>query len=67
MRLWPTSATQLVDLQEVLGQSSPEPWEPAGAGVGVLAGVFWGGWYGFVAYSRHEEAERRARRSSGHD
>ena len=38
-----------------------------GAGVGVLAGGFWGGWYGFVAYSRHEEAERRARRSSGHD
>ena len=39
MRLWPTSATHLVDVQEVLGRSSPEPWEPAGAGIAV-AGCF---------------------------
>jgi hypothetical protein len=30
-----------------------------GAGVGVLAGVFWAGWYAFVEYSQHEEVERR--------
>jgi deoxyribonuclease V len=39
MGLWPTSATQLLDFQKVLGQSSPEPWEPAGAGIAV-AGCF---------------------------
>src|SRR5437016_11970448 len=39
MGLWPTSATHLVDVQEVLGRSSPEPWEPAGAGIAV-AGCF---------------------------
>jgi hypothetical protein len=32
------------------------------AGVGVLAGLFWASWYGFVAFSHHEEAERRATR-----
>jgi len=35
---------------------------PAAAGVGVLAGLFWASWYGFVAFSHHEEAERRATR-----
>lgn len=30
------------------------------AGVGVLAGLFWAGWYGFVAFSHREESERRA-------
>ena len=35
MGLWPTSATRLVELQEVLGRSSPEPWEPAAAGMAV--------------------------------
>ena len=39
MGLWPTSATRLVELQEVLGRSSPEPWEPAAAGMAV-AGCF---------------------------
>jgi hypothetical protein len=29
------------------------------AGVGVLAGVFWAGWYAFVDFSRREESERR--------
>lgn len=33
------------------------------AGVGVLAGLFWASWYGFVAFSHHEETERRARRA----
>jgi deoxyribonuclease V len=39
MGLWPTSATRLVELQEALGRSSPEPWEPAAAGMAV-AGCF---------------------------
>src|SRR5262245_492536 len=29
-----------------------------GAGVGVLAGIFWASWYAFVSYSQHEEDER---------
>jgi hypothetical protein len=29
-----------------------------GAAVGVLAGVFWGSWYAFVAYAEREERER---------
>jgi hypothetical protein len=33
------------------------------AGVGVLAGLFWAGWYGFVAYAHHEDTERRAHRA----
>jgi hypothetical protein len=32
------------------------------AGVGVLAGVFWGTWMGFVSYSNSMEAERHADR-----
>ncbi len=35
-----------------------------GAGVGVLAGLFWAAWYGFVAFARNEEAERRSSLSS---
>ena len=31
-----------------------------GGAVGVLAGVFWGTWMGFVSYSHTMEAERRA-------
>jgi hypothetical protein len=34
-----------------------------GAGVGLLAALFWGCWYVFVMYSHHEEAERRAQRA----
>ena len=30
------------------------------AGVGVLAGVFWASWYGFVAFAHDEETDRRA-------
>ena len=30
-----------------------------GVAVGVLAGVFWGTWAGFVFYSHAQEAERR--------
>ena len=30
------------------------------AAVGVLAGLFWGAWYAFLAYSRQEDAERKA-------
>ena len=33
-----------------------------GAGVGVLAGVFWGTWMGFVSYSNSTEASRHADR-----
>ncbi len=36
-----------------------------GGAVGVLAGVFWGTWMGFVSYSRAVEAERRAGRAPG--
>jgi hypothetical protein len=32
------------------------------AGVGTLAGVFWGTWMGFVSYSNSMEAERHADR-----
>jgi membrane protein implicated in regulation of membrane protease activity len=33
------------------------------AGVGVLAGIFWASWYGFVTFAHREEAERRAQRA----
>ncbi len=42
-----------------------------GAAVGVLAGVFWAGWYAFVIFSHHEHHElaaarqRRMERSDG--
>jgi len=32
------------------------------AGVGTLAGIFWGTWMGFVSYSNSMEAERHADR-----
>jgi uncharacterized membrane protein len=32
------------------------------AGVGALAGIFWGTWMGFVSYSNSMEAERHADR-----
>ncbi len=28
-------------------------------GIGVLAGLFWACWYGFMAFAQYEEAERR--------
>ena len=34
------------------------------AAVGVLSGVFWGTWMGFVTYSHGQEAERKAERSA---
>ena len=34
-----------------------------GAGVGLLAGLFWAAWFGFVAFSHHEESERRSSRA----
>jgi membrane protein implicated in regulation of membrane protease activity len=35
-----------------------------GAAVGVLAGVFWGAWYAFVAFSHQEDKEFELARTS---
>ncbi len=32
------------------------------AAIGVLSGVFWGTWMGFITYSHGQEAERKAQR-----
>lgn len=34
------------------------------AAIGVLSGVFWGTWMGFITYSHGQEAERKAQHSA---